>query len=115
MNQKYGPLLKELEQVIGKTSVELNVKSADVRTRETNMADFIADTYRKATGADVALANGGSIRADATMAPGGPTSRLINSEKNPALAPTSQAASPVLRMRQHANCASSSYEPSQQP
>src|SRR5205085_12167507 len=64
MNKKYGPLLKELEQVIGKTSIELNVKSADVRTRETNMADFIADTYRKATGADVALANGGSIRAD---------------------------------------------------
>ena len=41
------------------------------------MADFIADTYRKATGADVALANGGSIRADATMAPGVLTKRDV--------------------------------------
>lgn len=77
INQKYGPLLKDLEQVIGRTSVELNVKSEDVRTIETNMADFIADTYRKATGADVALANGGSIRADATMAPGVLTKRDV--------------------------------------
>ena len=77
MNEKYGALLKDLEQVIGRTSVELNVKSADVRTIETNMADFIADIYRQATGADVALANGGSIRADATIAPGVLTKRDV--------------------------------------
>ena len=77
MTAKYGPLLKELEQVIGRTNVELNIKSADVRTVETNMSDFIADTYRKATGADVALANGGSIRADTTIEPGVLTKRDV--------------------------------------
>jgi 5'-nucleotidase len=77
LNEKYGPLLKSLEQVIGRTDVELNIKSADVRTRETNMADFIADTYRNATSSDVALVNGGSIRADTTINPGVMTKRDV--------------------------------------
>jgi 5'-nucleotidase len=77
LNEKYGPLMKSLEQVVGRTEVELNVKSADLRTHETNMGDFIADVYRQATGADVALANGGSIRADATIAPGVLTKRNV--------------------------------------
>lgn len=75
LDQKYGPLLKSLEQPVGRTDVELNVKSADVRTRETNMADFIADTFRQGTGADIGLVNGGSIRADATFNPGVLTKR----------------------------------------
>ncbi len=77
LNEKYGPLLKSLEQAVGRTDVELNIKSADVRTRETNMADFIADAYRHATGADVALVNGGSIRADTTIEPGVMTKRDV--------------------------------------
>src|SRR5262245_27448582 len=55
LNQKYAGLLKSLEKVIGRTDVDLDLQSANVRTRETNMANFIADTYRAATGADVAL------------------------------------------------------------
>src|SRR5439155_19311504 len=70
LNEKYGPLLKSLEQPVGRTAVELDIKSADVRTRETNMGDFIADAFRRATGADVGLVNGGSIRADTTIEPG---------------------------------------------
>jgi 5'-nucleotidase len=77
ISQKYGPLLKTLEQVVGRTDVELDVKSASVRTRETNMADFIADAFRVATGADVALENGGSIRADAIINPGVLTKRDV--------------------------------------
>jgi 5'-nucleotidase len=77
MNEKYGALLKSLEQVVGRTDVQLNIRSADVRTRETNMADFIADAFRTATGADVALVNGGSIRADTTIAPGVMTRRNV--------------------------------------
>ncbi len=77
LNEKYGPLLKSLEQTIGRTDVELDLKSADVRTQETNMADFIADAFRQATGADVALVNGGSIRADSTIEPGILTKRDI--------------------------------------
>lgn len=70
LNQKYGALLKSLEQTVGRTAVELDMKSENVRTRETNMGNFIADAYRKATGADVALVNGGSIRADALIKAG---------------------------------------------
>jgi 5'-nucleotidase len=77
LNEKYGPLMKSLEQVVGHTEVQLDLKSADVRTRETNMGDFIADAFRQATGADVALVNGGSVRADTTIEPGVLTRRDI--------------------------------------
>jgi 5'-nucleotidase len=70
LNEKYGPLLKSLDQVVGRTEVKLDLRSADLRTHETNMADFIADLYRESTGADVALVNGGSIRADSEIQPG---------------------------------------------
>lgn len=77
LNEKYGALLKSLEQTIGRTEVELDIKSADVRTQETNMGDFIADVFRQATGADVALVNGGSIRADTIIEPGILTKRDV--------------------------------------
>ena len=77
LDQKYGPLLKTLERPDGRTDVDLDVKSASVRTQETNMGDFIADAYRRATGADVALVNGGSIRADATFKRGVLTKRDV--------------------------------------
>ena len=77
VTQKYGALLKTLEQPIGRTDVELDIKSANVRTHETNMADFIADAFRKATGADVAMVNGGSLRADTITEPGILTKRDV--------------------------------------
>jgi len=77
INEKYGELLKSLEQPIGSTDTKLEMKSEDVRTRETNMGDFIADAFREATGADVALVNGGSLRADTEVAPGVLTKRNV--------------------------------------
>src|SRR5262247_3730660 len=41
------------------------------------MGDFIADIYRQSTGADVALVNGGSIRADTEIPPGEVTRRDV--------------------------------------
>jgi 5'-nucleotidase len=41
------------------------------------MADFIADSYRAATGADVALVNGGAIRADTIVNRGEVTRRDV--------------------------------------
>ena len=35
-----------------------------VRSKETNAGDFVADAYRAVTGADIAIANGGGIRAE---------------------------------------------------
>jgi 5'-nucleotidase len=77
LDRKYGGLLKTLEQAVGRTEVDLDVKSANVRTRETNIGDFIADVFRQATGADVALVNGGSIRADTIFRPGELTKRDV--------------------------------------
>src|SRR5260370_4389102 len=65
LDRKYGALLRSLEVPVGRTAVDLDVKSADVRFEETNTADFVADAFRHALDADVALVNGGSIRADA--------------------------------------------------
>jgi 5'-nucleotidase len=70
LDQKYGALLRGLAVPVGRTDVELDVKSAHVRKYETNMGDFVADTFRKATAADIAFVNGGSIRADAIIQPG---------------------------------------------
>ena len=77
LDRKYGPLLKGLEQPVGRAAVQLDLKSADVRTQETNMADFIADAFRQATSADIGLVNGGSIRADTTIQPGVLTKRDV--------------------------------------
>jgi 5'-nucleotidase len=77
VNQKYGALLKTLEEPVGRTAVELDVKSANVRRQETNMGDFVADAFRRATQADVALVNGGSVRADAIIRPGILTKRDV--------------------------------------
>jgi 5'-nucleotidase len=77
LNEKYGPLLKSLEQPVGRTDVELEIRSAVVRTRETNMGDFVADAFRQATGSDVALVNGGSIRPDIIIDAGVLTKRDV--------------------------------------
>src|SRR5262249_8887180 len=74
---KYSELLNSLDQVVGQTAVKLEMRSEDVRTGETNMADFIADVYRRSTDADVALINGGSIRADTEIEPGKITRRDV--------------------------------------
>jgi 5'-nucleotidase len=77
LNRKYGALLKELAVVVGRTAVDLDARSAVNRTQETNIGDFIADTFRLATGADVALMNGGSIRADEIIRAGTLTRRDV--------------------------------------
>jgi 5'-nucleotidase len=75
--RKYGALLKELSQVVGRTLVELDARSKAGRTQETNVGDLIADSFRAATMADVGLMNGGSIRADEIIRPGPLTKRDV--------------------------------------
>ena len=77
LDLKYGSLLRELEQLVGHTDVELEARSGIGRTRETNAGDFVADAFRTATGADVAIMNGGSIRADEVIKPGDLTRRDV--------------------------------------
>ena len=77
VTRKYEPILRELAKAVGRTSVPLDARSAPNRTRETNMGSFIADAFREGTGADVAIMNGGSIRADAVIPAGQLTRRDI--------------------------------------
>jgi 5'-nucleotidase / UDP-sugar diphosphatase len=77
IERKYGALLKELARVVGRTATDLDARSAINRTRETNIGDFIADAFRTATGADIGLMNGGSIRTDEIIQAGPLTRRDV--------------------------------------
>ncbi len=70
VTKKYADLLTELSARVGQTDEPLDVRSAVNRTEETNIADFVADSFRKAAGSDVALINGGSLRADTIISKG---------------------------------------------
>jgi len=65
----------KLNTVIGTTEILLNGERADVRAKTTNLANLIADSMIWKTGADVALTNGGGIRA--SIKPGNITIRDV--------------------------------------
>ncbi|MBB6176005.1 2',3'-cyclic-nucleotide 2'-phosphodiesterase (5'-nucleotidase family) [Anoxybacillus tengchongensis] len=52
-----------LQQVIATIDVNLDGERANVRTKETNLGNLVADAMRQALQTDVALTNGGGIRA----------------------------------------------------
>lgn len=59
---------KTLNAVIATNTVNLTGYTEDgirlVRNRETNIGNFCADAYRAIAGADIAMVNGGGVRAD---------------------------------------------------
>lgn len=79
-----------LGQTIGHTNVALNALQADNRSKETNLGNFLADAYRAKLKTDVALLNGGSIRAN-KIYPAGPITRKD-------VAAILQFAGPVLKV-----------------
>ncbi len=58
-----------LDAIVGESKVKLDGQREDVRTRETNLGNLIADIMRDSTEADVAFTNGGGIRADIEEGP----------------------------------------------
>ncbi len=52
-----------LSEVVGKTAVRLDGEREKVRAGETNLGNLITDAMLDVTGADVAMTNGGGIRA----------------------------------------------------
>lgn len=66
----------ELDKVVGESTVELMGEREDVRTSESNWGNLACDIFMATTGADVALMNGGNIRA--TTPAGKLTARDIN-------------------------------------
>jgi len=56
-----------LRETIGEASIDLD--GENVRARETNFGDFVADRMKEVSGADIAIINGGSIRASIKKGP----------------------------------------------
>jgi len=65
---------RELDVVVGRTDAPLDAHRGAVRTRETNVGDFVTDLMRERHGADAALLTGGAIRSDRTV-PAGPLTK----------------------------------------
>ncbi|HRD75668.1 MAG TPA: bifunctional UDP-sugar hydrolase/5'-nucleotidase [Hyphomicrobiaceae bacterium] len=55
---------RELDVAIGKAGVELDTRSATVRSQEAVFANIVADAIRLSTGADIGLTNGGALRGN---------------------------------------------------
>ncbi len=55
---------QELGIAIGKTETPLDSRRATVRSQEAAIGNLIADAIREAVGAEIAITNGGGIRAD---------------------------------------------------
>lgn len=81
----YNAQIAYLYDAIGTSEVELTINDPDtglraVRTKETNMGDFVADAYRSVTGADIAVVNGGGVRSSIAA---GEVSRKALMDVNP--------------------------------
>ncbi len=72
---------RELGQVIGRTETELDTRGPVVRRGEAAFGNLLADALIAATGADVAITNGGGIRGGRVYPPGSElTPRMLISE-----------------------------------
>lgn len=83
--EDYEAELAYLYEVLGTTDTALTINDPvtnkrAVRSAETNMGDFVADAYRSVTGADIAFANGGGVRANI---PAGDVTRKMLMDVNP--------------------------------
>lgn len=65
--QKYhAAALEKTKEVVGKTKEKLNGMRFEVRSKETNLANLLADAMRESGKADITLMNGGGIRESIT-------------------------------------------------
>ena len=60
-----------MDRHIGNTKVDLDARFREIRTKETNISNLVANLMTRATGADVAILNSGTLRADKII-PKGP-------------------------------------------
>ena len=68
---------ESLDIVIGETAVELSTLGFLRGSAETAFGNLLADAMREATGADIALTNGGGIRGDTIYPPGSKLTRKM--------------------------------------
>ncbi len=65
-NEKLG---QEFKEVIGVCETFLNGERGQIRSRETNLGNFVTDIMRAHTGAQIALINAGALRASIKKGP----------------------------------------------
>ncbi|KAL8938291.1 MAG: hypothetical protein Q9216_003980 [Gyalolechia sp. 2 TL-2023] len=70
LNNLTSSLKSSLETPIGYTATPLDARFTTVRTRESNLGNFVADLMRHTYSADCALMAGGTIRGDQVYPPG---------------------------------------------
>ena len=58
---------QKMEKVIGNANVRLDCRFCEIRTKETNVSNWVADIMADGTSSEVALLNSGTLRADALM------------------------------------------------
>lgn len=68
-------LTREMDVALATTAVLLDSRNITVRSREAAIGNLIADAMRAAAGADIAIMNGGGIRAGKMYEPGSPITR----------------------------------------
>lgn len=59
-----------MDEVLGESAIDLDCRFSSVRTRETNIGNFVTDVMRTGLKADIALINSGTLRADAIIEKG---------------------------------------------
>lgn len=59
-----------MDTVVGRTKVRLDARFLTIRTKETNIGNFLAEVMARATSADVAILQAGAIRANRFIEPG---------------------------------------------
>jgi 5'-nucleotidase/UDP-sugar diphosphatase len=64
-----GRLGDRMSEPLGSAGADLEGDKDEMRSRETSLGDLVADAMREAAGADVALINGGTIRAGIPAGP----------------------------------------------
>jgi 2',3'-cyclic-nucleotide 2'-phosphodiesterase (5'-nucleotidase family) len=63
--QRYSEIFNlGMDKVVGVTNVPLDARFSEIRTKESNVGNFICELMTRATGADIALINAGTFRAD---------------------------------------------------
>ena len=64
VQQYKDEVYQSMDVVVGRTKIRLDARFSEIRTKETNVSNFLAELLTRSTGADIALFNAGTIRAD---------------------------------------------------
>ncbi len=77
MDEYVSKLDSELNVVIGSTTVPLDARKSIVRSSESALGNYLADSFRRYANSDIGMINGGGIRSDKILEPGDITKKMV--------------------------------------